>query len=248
MNRKERRAQKGRVRKLSPLQGAMALPHDVSPEIREMAGKILTVTAPYQPKNDTPDAIANIAEQKAQAIAYVLAHELSKMPDSLHRRTIIDEAAQFLKVVVEMNNRAKQEADNLTITKAGMAHLMKSGVGELIEAPKDIPEETRICWFSTLRGIENPQGEHEQVYYGKVYTLPSYTDHDDEQSEARQIEDREMDDLQDRFIMNSVMPGAERVPGAAFERYDTFNPDTGEVIVLYRVPYQEIAITKAADG
>lgn len=249
MNRKERRAEGVRARKLSPLQGAMAIPRGCSPEIREMMGKILTVTGPYQPKNDTPEAIANIAEQKAEAIAYVMAHELSKMPDSAHRQTVIGEMAEYLKVIVRMNDAAKQEVENLTITKAGIEHLIKSGVGQKIEVPEDISEGTaRLCWYSTLRGIENPTGEHERVYYGKSYILPDYETLRNKDEEGHEIEEKELRDLEDRFIKNSVMPGAEFVPGAAFERFDTFIPETGEVIVLYRVPYQEAAPKEPDDA
>ena len=98
-------------------------------------------------------------------------------------------------------------------------------------AQTDYPK-MHMFWYSANRGFSNDDGARKRVYYGKIFRIPKDTEGGED------IEQHELDDLQDRFINSSCAEGAMPVEGETFERYDMFDPDTGDMVVVYRVPYQ----------
>ena len=98
-------------------------------------------------------------------------------------------------------------------------------------ALSDIPK-MHLVWHSTCRGVSNEDGNKQRLYYGKIFRVPR--DIVDEK-ERLEIEDREFADLERRFIDNNCTEGGTAAIGEVFERYDIFDPDTDDVIVMYRV-------------
>ena len=99
----------------------------------------------------------------------------------------------------------------------------------------DPANKFHLLWFSTQRGISNEDGEKSRVYYGKVFRVPR----DIATEDARlAIEAREMNDLEERAINQSCTEGGKPAHGEFLERYDVFDIETGDALVMYRVPYQ----------
>lgn len=98
-------------------------------------------------------------------------------------------------------------------------------------AQKDFPQ-MHLFWYSANRGFSNDDGTKKRIYFGKIFRIPKDTE------DGESIEQRELEDLQVRFINSSCAEDGDPVVGETFERYDVFDPDTGDMIVLYRVPYR----------
>lgn len=93
-----------------------------------------------------------------------------------------------------------------------------------------------LVWFSTIRGISNPDRTTNRLYYGKVYRIPR--DVEDAGTERIAIEEQEMCSLEDEVINASCTDGGTPATGEIFERYDVYDAETGDVLVMYRVPYK----------
>ena len=104
-------------------------------------------------------------------------------------------------------------------------------------AQNDIPK-MHLIWHSTCRGFSNDDGTRDRIYYGKIFRIPSDIYATNKQTGAGSIEERELDDLQERFINSGCVEGGSPAIGEVFERYDMHDPDTGDLIVMYRVPYK----------
>ena len=99
----------------------------------------------------------------------------------------------------------------------------------------DTANKFHLFWFSTGRGISNEDGEKKRLYYGKIFRVPR--DLVDEK-ERLAIEEREMSDLEERAIRQSCTKGGKPAAGEFMERYDVFDVETGDAMVMYRLPYQ----------
>lgn len=224
--------------------GGMVLPGDTAAPVRQMISQVSMVISQYGPPTDDSDAVANIAEQKAQALVCAAAGELAKMPDAPERKAIIEKMAEYLAVVVNRNDRANREANefigNLTITEAGMEHLVKEGIAEEIEPlPLEVTPPSQLAYLSTGRGLDNPHGERERVYYGKVYRWPQKETANGQLDKIiQEIEEGEVADLFKLVDDKNIVTGGERAAGEAIERYETFDIETREVIVLWRIPFR----------
>jgi len=53
-----------------------------------------------------------------------------------------------------------------------------------------------------------------------------------------ELEDKEFDDLEQRFIKASVREGGEFAFGEPVERYEAVDPETGDMLVMFRAPYR----------
>ena len=98
-------------------------------------------------------------------------------------------------------------------------------------AQSDFPK-MHMIWYSAQRGFSNDDGDKKRLYYGKTYRIPAGLE------SVTAIEQSELDDLQGRFIDSSCVEGGTPVIGEVFERYDMHDPDSGDLIVTYRVPYK----------
>lgn len=101
----------------------------------------------------------------------------------------------------------------------------------------DFPK-MHIIYFSTLRGFSNPDGVKERVYYGKVFRVPKDDVADKNRTALGSIENREIEDLERRFINKSCVSDGRPAINEAMERLEAFDPDTGDALVMYRVPYE----------
>ncbi len=95
-----------------------------------------------------------------------------------------------------------------------------------------------MIWFSTRRGFSNDDGAKDRIYYGKIFRIPSDIHATDKQTGVESIEQKELDDLQERFLNSGCVEGGTPAIGEVFERYDRHDPDTGDLVVMYRVPYK----------
>jgi len=86
-----------------------------------------------------------------------------------------------------------------------------------------------IFYQSTVRGFAFPEGGH-VVYYGKVYRIPRADFPHNMLKHETEPEDL-LKDIED----------AEPVPGAVLERHEVFDQDTGDVWVMWRIPYRQKA-------
>ena len=95
-----------------------------------------------------------------------------------------------------------------------------------------------LVWFSTIRGISNPDRATERVYYGKVHRVPRDAVGARAAGEAGAIEERELRALENEVINASCTDDGIPATGEIFERYDVFDAETGDCLVMYRVPYK----------
>ena len=92
-------------------------------------------------------------------------------------------------------------------------------------------------WHSTLRGVSNAAGDKDRVYYGKVYRIPKAMQ--DDADAWKDFEHKAIDDLMAKVVDASCcsddgMPAV----GEVVERCDVFDAETGDVVVMWRVPYR----------
>ena len=104
-------------------------------------------------------------------------------------------------------------------------------------AQSDFPK-MHMIYFSTVRGISNPDGAKERVYYGKVFRVPKDIVAKKKRTALGSIENREIEDLEQRFINASCVKDGNPAISEAMERCEVFDPDTGDILVMYRVPYK----------
>lgn len=99
----------------------------------------------------------------------------------------------------------------------------------------DLPKMP-LVWFGTGRGISNPDQGTNRLYYGKVVRIPQ--DIEDAGAERTAIEERELGSLEDKVIHKSCVENGTPATGEIFERYDVYDAETGDILVMYRVPYK----------
>ena len=74
-----------------------------------------------------------------------------------------------------------------------------------MKTPQNDTPKMPLVWFSTIRGLSNPDRTMDRLYYGKVYRIPR--DVKDAETERIAIEEREMNALHDRVINASCTDG-----------------------------------------
>lgn len=109
--------------------------------------------------------------------------------------------------------------------------------------------EKRQIWYqSTLRGMASDTGEasaalqqiegglKDVLYYGKVLRIPRAEYGKDPSEEgSREIDfDALLIDIEAKDDGEKMEP----VPGAIIERYEVFDQDSGDVLVMWRIPYR----------
>ena len=80
------------------------------------------------------------------------------------------------------------------------------------------------------------------LYYGAVRRIPSHEFHEDFVAASEKYD--------------AVFPGSllddredcERIPNAPIERFDTYDKETGDMLVLWRVPYRRKACPPQDDA
>jgi hypothetical protein len=80
-------------------------------------------------------------------------------------------------------------------------------------------------------GLANPQGDQPVTYFGKVFRIP-HSEHDT----IRQLEW----EMSPADLLRQVTDAAGRLLtpiASAIERVETYDQDTGDVWVMYRIPY-----------
>ena len=93
-------------------------------------------------------------------------------------------------------------------------------------------KEKVIVYYSTIRGITEQKTNEPTVYFGIVSRVPS-KDVGDPNQFQHEVEPNEiMDKL-------SQLKGIKPVPGGVWERYEVFDVDTGDMLMMYRVPCRE---------
>lgn len=95
-----------------------------------------------------------------------------------------------------------------------------------------------LFWYSTIKGASNPDRGMGRLYYGKVFRIPH--DIGDEGDERIAIEERELGILEDKVIHTSCVENGTPATGEIFERYDVLDAETGDILVMYRVPYKAV--------
>ena len=93
-----------------------------------------------------------------------------------------------------------------------------------------------FAWSGTNSGISNPRGEKHRIYYGKTFRIPRDATLDVEKH--HEIENRELDELTANAIDQSCADGGKPAVSEFLERYDVLDVETGDVLVMYRVPYK----------
>lgn len=88
-----------------------------------------------------------------------------------------------------------------------------------------------VFYLSVCRGISNPNGQRPITYYGKVYRIPR-----SEHGTIRQLEwEMTPDDLL-ADLRAEHGQSLDLMPDGVIERFETYDRDSGDVWVMYRVP------------
>ena len=98
-----------------------------------------------------------------------------------------------------------------------------------------------LFYHSTVRGISNMGGDKERVYYGKVFRVPRSIPRVamNPETEWGAIEERELGDLE-AWMADTSRHDKKGVLaiGEMAERHEVYDIDTGDIIVMYRVPFK----------
>ncbi len=89
-----------------------------------------------------------------------------------------------------------------------------------------------LLYQTTDRGWTNPSGERHVVYYGTTYRIPASAHNTIQQLEWERNPTELCHDitLEDGTTLTPD-------PSGIVERTDTFDAETGDLLVTYRVPY-----------
>ena len=244
MNRKQRRAANANKRDgYTPAQGfGVAVPRvaGATPQLRMMVGEILRVLERYKPER--LEGVDFVHDEKALAAFTVCAHFLACMPDSEHRRALIEEASQVLGVMVADNERAIAEAADLVseIESEGgqlTVEMMEEAGAERLPDPPETDDRRPMFFLSTNRSPFDPQGEKRRLYYGRVFEMPGSEDEYGE--ETMRLEKEAHDQIDAYFANESPVDGGEIAIGEVVERYDVIDlEEQNRRWVMYRIPFR----------
>lgn len=101
---------------------------------------------------------------------------------------------------------------------------------------KNDPPKMPMVWFSTCRGASNPDRDTNRLYYGMVLRIPQNIE--DAKTERIAIEERGMRALEEKVLGTSCVENGTPATGEILERYDVYDGETGDILVMYRVPYK----------
>jgi hypothetical protein len=102
--------------------------------------------------------------------------------------------------------------------------------------------DMEVLYYPIIEGISTPYTEGEDtgvVYFGKTYSIPRSETGGKQQMGEWELSFRELLEL-------VVKPAGEDmvwipVLGGTIERYETLNPESGEVLVTYRIPCRMVS-------
>lgn len=90
-----------------------------------------------------------------------------------------------------------------------------------------------VFYQSVSRGFSNPDGKRPVTYFGKVYRIPK-----SEHGTLRQLEwELTPDDLL-ASLPQEGGAAVQQVAGGIIERFEIYDQETGDVWVMYRIPYE----------
>ena len=93
----------------------------------------------------------------------------------------------------------------------------------------------RVFYQSIERGLSNPDGAKAVNYVGKVFRIPR-----SEHGTIRQLEwEPNPRDLIEGDHSDANGQPTERVSDGIVERFEVIDQETGDVLVMYRVPHEE---------
>lgn len=95
---------------------------------------------------------------------------------------------------------------------------------------------TAVYYQSTGRGRANPDGRPGVVYFGKTYRIPRRDAGDGYAQRKWEVDPAD-------FAKPLQLPGSGTryapVPDATFERFEVFDAVTGDLLVMWRIPFEE---------
>ena len=90
----------------------------------------------------------------------------------------------------------------------------------------------KVAYCGVSRGLARDEGHPVVLYYGAVRRIPSHEFHEDSVAASEKYDaafpGSLLDDRED----------CERIPNAPIEHFDTYDKETGDMLVLWRVPYR----------
>jgi hypothetical protein len=90
-----------------------------------------------------------------------------------------------------------------------------------------------VYYQSVFRGITNPDGSRPVTYFGKVYRIPR-----SEHGSMRQLEwELKPEEILAGMKREDGTP-IEHIEGGIIERFEIYDQESGDVWVMYRVPYE----------
>ncbi len=87
-----------------------------------------------------------------------------------------------------------------------------------------------ILYWSTVKGLANKDGGPATIFYGKVYRIPR----EDFGTQRHFNHEKDPKDIIEE-IRNS-RPDLDPFSSGPIERYEIFDVDTGDILVMYRIP------------
>ncbi len=87
-----------------------------------------------------------------------------------------------------------------------------------------------ILYWSTVRGLANQEGGPATLFCGKVYRIPR----EDFGTQQGLNHEKMPEDIIEE-IRNS-RPDIDPFSSGTIERYEIFDVDTGDILVMYRIP------------
>lgn len=92
--------------------------------------------------------------------------------------------------------------------------------------------DKEIFYYSTVRGLVNDTNEKECLYTGKVFRLPRDVAGTDKQADFEEGIFQYLGNLKKEDEFEPVEP---------VERYEVFDKESGDILVMVRVPYLRIS-------
>ncbi len=105
------------------------------------------------------------------------------------------------------------------------------------EHEADASSESAVYYQSTSRGQANPDGPPNVVYFGKTYRIPKRDAGDGYAQRKWEVDPAHL-------AKPIQLPGSgvqyAPIPGAIIERHEVLDTDTGDLLVMWRIPFREL--------
>jgi hypothetical protein len=98
-----------------------------------------------------------------------------------------------------------------------------------------MPDLQPMHYFSTLRGVTEQETHSPVVYYGASWRIPRASMRSEEA--AKKAMKQDFDRLE--ALLQRTFEDKKVIVGGIIERYETYDIETGDMLVLYRIPYIE---------